>query len=212
MKHKINNSPTAPVPELEEIDMASLVQAFDTNGIDIVCVLGPTASGKTHYAVSLARTMNSLKGKAFAEIISADSRQVYKGMDIGSGKDIQEYGEIPYHLIDIVEAGCKYNIYEYQRDFESAYKEIREQGRLPILCGGSGLYMRTAVDAYSLTDVEPDPGLREKLEKTDIGELRRRLSDMNVAEPSDNENRKRLARALEIAYYARDHKVNFSDF
>ena len=101
-------------------------------GCDLVCVLGPTASGKTRYAVELAR-------RCGGEILSGDSRQVYRGMDIGTGKDLSDYGEIPYHLIDIADAGEKYNIYRYQHDFEAAYRDIVSRGRVPILCGGSGL-------------------------------------------------------------------------
>ena len=115
------------------------------NNIRLICVLGPTASGKTKYAVELA-------AKLGAEIISADSRQVYRGMDIGTGKDICDYtyienGEeksIPYHLIDIVDAGTKYNIFQYQRDFARAFNDIVSRGKMPILCGGSGLYIEAA--------------------------------------------------------------------
>ena len=106
-------------------------------GYDLVCILGPTASGKTRYAVQLARELGG-------EILSGDSRQVYRGMDIGTGKDLAEYGDIPYHLIDIVDAGTQYNIFQYQHDFERAYRGIVERGRVPILCGGSGLYIEAA--------------------------------------------------------------------
>ena len=95
---------------------------------DLICILGPTASGKTRYAVQLAREVGG-------EILSGDSRQVYRGMDIGTGKDLSEYGEVPYHLIDIVDAGTKYNIYRYQQDFEAAYQDIISRGRRAILCG-----------------------------------------------------------------------------
>ena len=119
--------------------------------IPVIAVVGPTASGKTRYAVTLARQVNTLLGNPRAEIISADSRQVYRGMDIGTGKDLGEYEDIPYHLMDIVNAGEKYNIFEYQRDFEKAYKDIRERGCIPILCGGSGLYIEAATCGYSIT-------------------------------------------------------------
>lgn len=135
--------PPAPIPEPEEIDPAWIKDQFDSGEIDLVCVMGPTASGKTRYAVNLARRINELYGAPKAEIISADSRQVYVGMDLGTGKDLSEYGEIPYHLIDIVPAGYKYNICQYQRDFSEVFKDCQARGVFPILCGGSGLYIES---------------------------------------------------------------------
>lgn len=108
---------------------------------DLICVLGPTASGKTRYAVNLAKEIDG-------EILSGDSRQVYRGMDIGTGKDLADYGDVPYHLIDIADAGSKYNIYQYQHDFEKAYQDILSRGKRPILCGGSGLYLEAATCGY----------------------------------------------------------------
>ena len=134
--------PMAVLPEAETIDTAALVKAYAGGDIDLICVLGPTASGKTRYAVQLARALGN------AEILSADSRQVYCGMDIGTGKDLGEYGNVPYHLIDIVPAGTKYNIYEYQAAFAKAWADVRSHGRIPILCGGSGLYIEAATRAY----------------------------------------------------------------
>ena len=134
--------PMAAMPEPETIDPAPLAKAYADGDIDLICVLGPTASGKTRYAVQLARALGN------AEILSADSRQVYRGMDIGTGKDLGEYGEVPYHLIDIVPAGGKYNIYEYQAAFADAWADVRARGRVPILCGGSGLYIESATRAY----------------------------------------------------------------
>ena len=134
--------PMAAMPEPETIDIPALARAYADGDIDLICVLGPTASGKTRYAVQLARAL----GKA--EILSADSRQVYRRMDIGTGKDLDEYGEVPYHLIDIVPAGTKYNIYEYQAAFADAYADVRSRGCIPILCGGSGLYIESATRAY----------------------------------------------------------------
>ena len=134
--------PMAAMPEAETIDTAALARAYADGDIDLICVLGPTASGKTRYAVQLARALGN------AEILSADSRQVYRGMDIGTGKDLDEYGEMPYHLIDLVPAGSKYNIYEYQGAFADAYADVRSRGRIPILCGGSGLYIESATRAY----------------------------------------------------------------
>jgi hypothetical protein len=169
--------PMAELPTAEEINVQEILGKYLSGTIDLICVLGPTASGKTRYAVQLARqinkilaehprgessesmhpsraeTENNIKGTCGAEIISADSRQVYRGMDIGTGKDLSEYEEIPYHLMDIVDAGTKYNIFEYQRDFEKAYKDIVERGGIPILCGGSGLYIEAATCGYSLPEV-----------------------------------------------------------
>ena len=177
--------------------------------IDLICVLGPTASGKTRYAVQLARQINALRpARAYAEIISADSRQVYRGMDIGTGKDLGEYEEIPYHLMDIVDAGEKYNIFEYQRDFEKAYRDIRERGGIPILCGGSGLYIEAATCGYSLPEVPADPQLRAELEKETDEELIRRLASLKpLHNTTDYDTRKRLIRALEIAIYDSEHPV-----
>ena len=134
--------PMAPLPEAEHIDIPALAGACRRGDTDLVVVLGPTASGKTRYAVQLARAL----GKA--EILSADSRQVYRGMDIGTGKDLGEYGTVPYHLIDIVPAGYKFNIYEYQAAFAKAWADVRARGAVPVLCGGSGLYIEAATRAY----------------------------------------------------------------
>jgi tRNA dimethylallyltransferase len=159
--------PMAALPEAETLDIPALAAAYADGTIDLICVLGPTASGKTKYAVRLAREISRLRllgsarndnechfdqakrvEKSVAEILSADSRQVYTGMDIGTGKDLDEYGEVPYHLIDIVPAGSKYNIYEYQAAFADAYADVRSRGRIPLLCGGSGLYIEAVTRAY----------------------------------------------------------------
>ncbi|MBR6246851.1 MAG: tRNA (adenosine(37)-N6)-dimethylallyltransferase MiaA, partial [Bacteroidales bacterium] len=143
-----------------------------------------------------------------AEIISADSRQVYRGMDIGTGKDLDEYQEIPYHLIDIVPAGSRYNIYEYQQDFEKAWKSIVSRGGVPVLCGGSGLYIEAATCGYMLPQVPPNPGLRAELEQEDIEELREKLCEIRpVSDPSVMESKRRLIRALEVAFYEQEHPV-----
>ena len=134
--------PMAKLPDPEVIDPEALAAAYAAGDIDLICVVGPTASGKTRYAVQLARSIGN------AEILSADSRQVYRGMDIGTGKDLGEYGDVPYHLIDIVPAGAKFNIYEYQAAFAQAWADIRSRGAVPILCGGSGLYIEAATKAY----------------------------------------------------------------
>jgi tRNA dimethylallyltransferase len=217
------------------------------NNCDLICVLGPTASGKTAYAVRLAASFGfqekeaqekeaKNEGKAQekgvkcgrtlipnAEILSADSRQVYRGMDIGTGKDLDEYDftpesktdsvHIPYHLIDIVNAGKKYNIFEYQRDFETAYKDVVERNKIPILCGGSGLYIEAATQGYSLLEVPPDPDLRSELEKQDTDTLVAKLASLKpLHNTTDYDTRKRLIRALEIAIYQHDHLANESHF
>ena len=140
----------AKMPQPEMPDVPALADAYRRGEIDLFCVLGPTASGKTRYAVELAKTLSlhSERNGKPAEILSADSRQVYRGMDIGTGKDLCEYGEVPYHLIDLVPAGSKYNIYQYQKDFAAAYADVRSRGAVPILCGGSGLYIEAVTRAY----------------------------------------------------------------
>ena len=242
--------PMAELPQAEEINVQEILDKYLSGEIDLICVLGPTASGKTRYAVELARRINALlqitatdsgstaagekratplaaggetqcvggaisdtAAKTGAEIISADSRQVYKGMDIGTGKDLDEYEEIPYHLMDIVDAGTKYNIFEYQRDFEQAYKDIVDRGGIPILCGGSGLYIEAATCGYSLPEVPPDPELRAELEKKSDEELISQLSSLKPLHNStDYDTRKRLIRALEIAIYEAEHPVQRTCF
>ena len=225
--------PMAELPPAEEISVQDILNKYLEGEIDLICVLGPTASGKTRYAVQLARKINELltcrtsilgktagseyrtspaeanrSGSKAAEIISADSRQVYRGMDIGTGKDLNEYEEIPYHLMDIVPAGSKYNIFEYQRDFEKAYRDIRERGGIPILCGGSGLYIEAATCGYSLPEVPADPCLRAELEKESDQELINRLAALKpLHNTTDYDTRKRLVRALEIAIYEAEHPV-----
>ena len=262
--------PMAELPPAEEINVQEILEKYLSGEIDLICVLGPTASGKTRYAVQLARQINDLyssmcagngisdvrfahpttalrlpahSGQAArekratplaagggthevggvlfdaaspevrAEIISADSRQVYKGMDIGTGKDLKEYEEIPYHLMDIVEAGTKYNIFEYQRDFEKAYKDIVDRGGIPILCGGSGLYIEAATCGYSLPEVPPDPQLRAELEQKSDEELVAQLASLKpLHNTTDYDTRKRLIRALEIAIYEAEHPVQRTAF
>lgn len=158
--------PMAKLPDPEVIDPEALARAYDAGEIDLICVVGPTASGKTRYAVQLAKALrqetpgqaggdvmagpNVMVGpdRPYPEILSADSRQVYRGMDIGTGKDLCEYDDVPYHLIDIVPAGAKFNIYQYQAAFADAWAAVREKGAIPILCGGSGLYIEAATKAY----------------------------------------------------------------
>lgn len=214
--------PMAELPPAEEINVSELLDKYLAGEIDLICVLGPTASGKTRYAVRLARQINQLLAEsngadsnngASAEIISADSRQVYKGMDIGTGKDLSEYEEIPYHLMDIVDAGTKYNIFEYQRDFERVYKDIVDRGCVPILCGGSGLYIEAATCGYSLPEVPADPELRAALEKKSDEELIAQLASLKpLHNNTDYDTRKRLIRALEIAIFEAEHPVNRTCF
>ena len=139
----------AALPNAETVDPCSLASLYSSGEIDLVCVLGPTASGKTRYAVNLARSIGN------AEILSADSRQVYKGMDIGTGKDLAEYGEVPVHLIDLLPAGADYNVCLYQRDFARAYSDIRSRGAFPILCGGTGLYINAVTSGYDFKAGKP---------------------------------------------------------
>ena len=176
------------------------------DGYDLICILGPTASGKTRYAVEMARACDG-------EILSGDSRQVYRGMDIGTGKDLSEYGEIPYHLIDIVEAGEKYNIFQYQHDFERAYRDVVSRGKTPILCGGSGLYIEAATCGYHLPDVPPDPALRAELEQLPTETLIARYEALRKPHnTTDYDTRQRLIRALEIAIWEDAHPVSRTAF
>lgn len=146
----------AELPESENIDVEALVREYRAGSIDMICVLGPTASGKTRYAVALAHRIQALPETGMkCEIISADSRQVYRGMDIGTGKDLCEYEDIPYHMIDIQPAGARYNVYEYQKDFVKAYQEVRSRGALPLLCGGTGLYIEAASCGYDFDKEQP---------------------------------------------------------
>lgn len=179
-------------------------QEIENLNSNVICILGPTASGKTKYAVSLAASIG-------AEIISADSRQLYKGMDIGTGKDLNEYSfngvNIPYHLIDIVEPGYTYSIFEYQRDFHKAYKEIIGRGKRVIVCGGSGLYIEAALTGYKLHQVVPDAKLREELEQYSDATLIEMLKEhKELHNTTDTTSRKRLIRALEIAIHSKKER------
>lgn len=177
--------------------------------IELITILGPTATGKTNFAAHLANLLN-------AEIISADSRQVYRGMDIGTGKDLADYtiGDklIPYHLVDIVDAGEKYNVYEYQQDFLNAYYDIKSRNVLPILCGGTGMYIEAVLKGYKLISVPVNEELRESLEKYSLEELSVMLSEFkNQHNKSDADTKKRAIRAIEIATYYRDNEeIDFS--
>ena len=212
-KNPYSNTMIADLPEPETVRAEELLELIDHKSIDLICVLGPTASGKTKYAVSLARELNRLRGSASAEILSGDSRQVYRGMDIGTGKDLGEYGEIPYHLIDIVDAGTKFDLYQYQKAFEKAYRDIVDRGGIPILCGGSGLYLEAATCGYSIPDVPPSPELRAELEEKTTEELVSMLAAMKpLHNKTDIDTRKRLIRALEIAVWQKEHPVEHTAF
>ena len=138
----------AELPEPEVIDLQALRQSLSDGSVGLVCVLGPTASGKTRYAVGLCKELGG-------EIISADSRQVYRGMDIGTGKDLAEYGDIPYHIIDVADPGEGYNVYRFAEDFRRAYGEIRSRGAVPVLCGGTGLYINAVTSGYDFRSHKP---------------------------------------------------------
>lgn len=214
VKNPYSNTYIADLPDPETIRPEDLLKGIQEENIDLICVLGPTASGKTRYAVRLARELNRLCNKdahnpaqqSGTEILSGDSRQIYRRMDIGTGKDLSEYEEIPYHLIDIADAGTKFDLYQYQKAFEKAYKDIRERGNIPILCGGSGLYLEAATCGYSIPDVPPSQELRSSLEEKDTEELIRILSSLKpLHNTTDIDTRKRLIRAIEIALYQKEH-------
>lgn len=165
----------------------------------LIVITGPTASGKTRRAVELARAIG-------AEIISADSRQIYRGMDIGTGKDIEEYGEIPVHLIDICPAGYKYNLYEFLRDFHRAKTDIEARGKSVILCGGTGLYVESVLKGLRLPEVPENPSLRQSLEGKTLEELTGILAGMKTLHNvTDVDTAKRAIRAIEIQTYYADH-------
>lgn len=132
----------SPLPEPEMVDFQEVKKLYDSGEVNLIVVLGPTASGKTKFAVRLAEELDG-------EIISADSRQIYSGMDIGTGKDIEEYGNVPYHLIDILPAGSQYNVHDFQRDFHKSYELVCSKGHVPILCGGTGLYISAVTKGYN---------------------------------------------------------------
>lgn len=174
----------------------------------MITILGPTASGKTSVAAALAL-------RTGGEIISADSRQVYRRMDIGTGKDLADYTigdvHIPYHLIDIAEPGTKYNLFQYQQDFHTAYNDIRSRGKLPILCGGTGLYIEAVLGGYSLSPVPQNQQLRENLEGKSLDELTQMLVELKQKNGSNMHNRtdvdtaQRAIRAIEIETYNIEH-------
>ena len=162
--------------------------------MNLLVLLGPTASGKTHLAVQAARQLDG-------EIISADSRQVYRGLDIGSGKDLEEYGSTPYHLIDIADPGYEFSLFDFAQTFSQAFSEIKSRNRLPILCGGTGLYLDAILQGYDLVKVGENKRLRQELEPLPLSALQKRLQSLRPEQhnKTDLEDRSRLIRAIEIA-------------
>ena len=177
---------------------------------DLITILGPTASGKTPLAAALADRMDT-------EIISGDSRQVYREMDLGTGKDLADYTvnghQIPYHLIDIVEPGYKYNVFEFQRDFLKAYEDVSARGKLPILCGGTGMYIESVLKGYRLIPVPEDKELRERLADKSLEELTSMLAGYKKLHNStDVDTVKRAIRAIEIEEYYLHEDVDARSF
>ena len=177
---------------------------------DLITILGPTASGKTPLAAALAYRLDT-------EIISGDSRQIYRRMDLGTGKDLEDYTvngrQIPYHLIDIVEPGYKYNVFEYQRDFLNAYSQVRLKEKLPILCGGTGMYIESVLKGYRLLPVPENPGLRDSLADKSLDELTRLLSTYKKLHNStDVDTVKRAIRAIEIEEYYKQQSPEYREF
>ena len=177
---------------------------------DLITILGPTASGKTPLAAHLADKLNT-------EIISGDSRQIYRRMDLGTGKDLVDYvvegRPVPYHLIDIVEPGYKYNVFEYQRDFLKAYEDITSRGKMPILCGGTGMYIESVLKGYRLLPVPENLELRASLEGKTLEELTRILEGYKKLHNStDVDTAKRAIRAIEIEEYYKQQPPEYREF
>lgn len=177
---------------------------------NLVTVLGPTACGKTTLAVALADHLHTA-------VISADSRQVYRSMDLGTGKDLAEYmvdgHEVPYHLIDIVDAGYKYNVFEFQRDFLKVYDDLHAQDQLPVMCGGTGMYLESVLRGYRLVEVPENKALREALEGKSLDELTEMLRGYKqLHNTTDVDTCKRAIRAIEIEEYYRNNEVNMREF
>jgi len=192
----------------------------------MITILGPTACGKTAVATRLAalfateREASRVSGGFPAEIISADSRQVFRGMDIGTGKDLADYEvtihrggreerlHIPYHLIDIAEAGTKYSVFHFQRDFMRAYIDIGSRARVPILCGGTGLYIESVLRGYKLVEVPVNPELRQRLEGKSLEELTTLLATYKrLHNTTDVDTARRAIRAIEIEEYYRQNRI-----
>ncbi len=177
---------------------------------EMITIIGPTASGKTSFAAHLAAQLD-------AEIISGDSRQLYKGMDIGTGKDLIDYTvdgyEVPYHLIDIRSAGEKYTLFDYQKDFHAAYNDIVERQKLPVLCGGTGLYIESVLKGYNLPDVPRNHELRQELECKSLDELSETLASYrDLHNTTDTKNKRRAIRAIEIADFQKKNSMSKLQF
>ncbi len=197
-------STMAQLPEAERIDLDDLAARYLKGEWDLLVVMGPTASGKTRYAVSIAEEVNAAVALGLfescpfrmtdesvvsgAEIISADSRQVYRGMDIGTGKDLKEYGDVRYHLIDILPAGEQYNVFQYVSDFKKAYADIRSRKAIPILCGGTGMYINAVTRGYDF-DGEKIP-LSQKRENRAVEGLPQKPYFIGTLVDRDERNRK----------------------
>ena len=180
------------------------------NKYELITILGPTASGKTALAAALAARLDT-------EIISADSRQLYRGMDIGTGKDLADYvvdgKSIPYHLIDICDPGYKYNVFEYQHDFFRVFTSLRDRGLVPILCGGTGLYIEAVLKGYKLLDVPPNPALREHLREKSLPELEILLASYKVLHnKTDVDSVQRAIRAIEIEEFYRTQAPDVREY
>ena len=180
------------------------------NNYELITILGPTASGKTALAAALAARLDT-------EIISADSRQLYRGMDIGTGKDLADYvvdgKSIPYHLIDICDPGYKYNVFEYQHDFFRVFTSFRDRGLMPILCGGTGLYIEAVLKGYKLLDVPPNPALRERLREKSLPELEILLASYKVLHnKTDVDSVQRAIRAIEIEEFYRTQAPDVREY
>ncbi|HOK98266.1 MAG: tRNA (adenosine(37)-N6)-dimethylallyltransferase MiaA [Bacteroidales bacterium] len=180
------------------------------NRYNLITILGPTASGKTLLAVHVAHQLKS-------GVISADSRQIYRGMDIGTGKDLADYvvnGEpVPYYLIDICDAGYQYNVFEYQRDFHMVFQQFLQQGKIPVLCGGSGLYLEAILKGYQLPEVPINPALREQLRNKSLEELAEILQRYKkLHNKTDIDTKNRAIRAIEIAVYEQEHAHELTKF
>jgi tRNA dimethylallyltransferase len=177
---------------------------------ELITILGPTASGKTAFAAALANELNT-------EIISGDSRQVYRGMNLGTGKDLNEYVvngcRIPYHLIDICPAGEKYNVFQYQHDFHQVFDTVKEKKKIPILCGGTGLYIESVLKGYKLLDVPVNPVLREQLKDKNLNELEEILkSYKKLHNKTDVDSVQRAIRAIKIEEYYLTQEPDARDY
>jgi tRNA dimethylallyltransferase len=172
--------------------------AASVAGPNLLVILGPTASGKTRLAVAAARALNG-------EIISADSRQVFRGMDIGTGKDLEEYGGIPCHLIDILDPGQEFSVFDFQKRFTEAFSRVTAHGRLPILAGGTGLYLDSVLRGYRMVSAPENPGLRKELAELSLDQLRERLLALSPEQHNTTDllERERLVRAIEIALHSK---------